>query len=211
MKEILDPIRIDFNRLSLHTLREIYSSTNGICTGYDTEQGRQNLINRFNRDKELNREIRLPSDTNRLEFEMTYDIVHHRPSMKCSVVIAECDCGLHYVVIDFKLNGAPQGDTYAVLKSDVIYCPRQLEIETKYPALADSTLSHIAGLIAMDWEKVSVSARPYLDAMLTLDSEDMYYGNESGRSIIAYFLANARGWRGAVARMIKEELNRRIK
>ena len=64
----------------------------------------------------------------------------------------------------------------------------------------------IAAEIEASWENVNYAARPYLDAMKELASiEDNYY-LDSGRSVVLYFLANARSWRGDDARRIKAEL-----
>lgn len=68
------------------------------------------------------------------------------------------------------------------------------------------TLHAIARDIRQDWTKVNYAAVPYLDAMAELNSiSDNYYA-DSGRSVVAYFLANAGTWRGPVARAIKKEL-----
>ena len=75
----------------------------------------------------------------------------------------------------------------------------------------DRPIREIAADIENDWqEKVNYAARPYLDAMHELCSPDDYFGLDSGRSVIAYFLANAGGWRGETARAIKKELNQMI-
>ena len=67
-------------------------------------------------------------------------------------------------------------------------------------------LSFIARDIRMTWSRVYFGAVPYLDAMSTLDSMTSKYGEDSARSIVAYFLANAGAWRGDDARRIKAEL-----
>lgn len=74
-------------------------------------------------------------------------------------------------------------------------------------------LSIIAREIEAAWRdpktkvsKVNYAARPYLDAMRTLDGPDDMYGYDDGRSIIRYFLSNATGWRGDDARRVKAEL-----
>lgn len=69
-------------------------------------------------------------------------------------------------------------------------------------------LYEIAFEIRRDWdEKISHHARPYLDAMFDLsDIHDKYF-YDSGASIVGYFLANARSWKGEIARNIKKELN----
>ena len=67
-------------------------------------------------------------------------------------------------------------------------------------------LSVIAREIVSDWHNVNYAAKPYLDAMLQLNSiRDKYY-QDSAQSIVLYFLANARGWKGEKAKAIKEEL-----
>ena len=72
-------------------------------------------------------------------------------------------------------------------------------------------LSEIANEIRKDWSKVYFGAVPYLEAMGTLNSINDYYGFDSGKSIVAYFLANAGTWRGDVARNVKKELNKMLK
>lgn len=85
--------------------------------------------------------------------------------------------------------------------------PTQVAEEVK----ATRSLSAIAEEIRENWNKVSrggvgYAAKPYLDAMDSLGNvEDNYY-QDLGRSIVAYFLANAQGWRGEVAKRIKAEL-----
>jgi hypothetical protein len=74
-----------------------------------------------------------------------------------------------------------------------------------------ASLSELASMIRRDWKNVYFGAKPYLDALGTLDSIGDNYGMDSGRSIVAYFLANATTWRGPVAKAIKLELNRRLK
>jgi len=64
----------------------------------------------------------------------------------------------------------------------------------------------IARDIRSDWTKVSPYAEPYLEAMEDLDTVEDRYILDSARSVINYFLANASGWKGDVAREIKKEL-----
>jgi len=69
-------------------------------------------------------------------------------------------------------------------------------------------LSVIANEIRKDWgSKVNYGAKPYLNAMSTLNSIDDNYIMDSGRSIVRYFLSNARSWRGETAKRVKGELN----
>ncbi|MBU0598748.1 hypothetical protein KKF61_07250 [Patescibacteria group bacterium] len=73
------------------------------------------------------------------------------------------------------------------------------------------TLHEIAREVRADWKNVYFGAKPYLDAMSTLNSiKDNYY-EDSGESIVLYFLANAQTWRGETARRIKLELNTIVK
>jgi hypothetical protein len=69
------------------------------------------------------------------------------------------------------------------------------------------SLKVIASEIRADWKNVSPYAKPYLDAMSTLDTVDDKYGVDYGRAIVSYFLVNSNGWRGVVARKVKKELN----
>ena len=70
----------------------------------------------------------------------------------------------------------------------------------------------IAREIRKDWgAKVSACAKPYLDAMMCLDSiYDSYYF-DSAKSVVLYFLCNAGTWRGETAKRIKKELKEMCK
>lgn len=72
-------------------------------------------------------------------------------------------------------------------------------------------LWRIAGEIRYDWLKVYFGAVPYIEAMAELNAVDDYYGADSARSIIRYFLGNAKTWRGDTARRVKAELKDMIK
>ena len=76
--------------------------------------------------------------------------------------------------------------------------------------LAKMTISQIAYLIRKEWgAKVYFGAKPYLDAMLSLEKiTDDYYA-DSGKTIVIYFLANANTWRGDTAKLVKAELKKR--
>ena len=75
----------------------------------------------------------------------------------------------------------------------------------------------IAHEIGANWNKrisgtdLYFGAKPYLSAMSTLNSINDNYGMDSGRSIVAYFLANAGTWRGETAKKVKKELNAMLK
>ena len=64
---------------------------------------------------------------------------------------------------------------------------------------ATRPLYEIARDIKNDWKNVYFGAKPYLDAMATLNSIDDNYGLDSGKLIVLYFLGNASTWRGETA------------
>lgn len=71
-------------------------------------------------------------------------------------------------------------------------------------------IHEIAREIRADWSKigkgVSPYAKPYLDAMQSLDKiTDSYYA-DSGHSVVLYFLGNAASYRGEKAKALKAEL-----
>ena len=72
-------------------------------------------------------------------------------------------------------------------------------------------LSQIAQVVRGHWSNIYFGAVPYLNAMATLQTLDDKYGHDTGRSIVIYFLSNARTWKGDVARAVKAELNFRLK
>jgi hypothetical protein len=72
-------------------------------------------------------------------------------------------------------------------------------------------LWRIADEIVLDWRKPNFAAKPYLDAMMSLNSIKDRYGQDSGESIVLYFLSNAQSWRGPVARRVKAELKEMCK
>jgi hypothetical protein len=77
--------------------------------------------------------------------------------------------------------------------------------------LKGASIREIAAVIKKDWPKPWFGAVPYLDAMFSLDSIDDMYICDTGSSVVAYFLANAQTWKGPVARVVKKELNQRLK
>jgi hypothetical protein len=72
------------------------------------------------------------------------------------------------------------------------------------------SLSTIASEIYADWgakgKGVNYAAKPYLAAMASMDSIDDPYFADSGKSVVLYFLCNARSWTGPKAKAIKAEL-----
>ncbi len=73
------------------------------------------------------------------------------------------------------------------------------------------SLSVIASEIKSDWKVVYFGAVPYLDAMSELDLITDKYYQDSAKSIVLYFLSNAKTWTGETARRIKAELNKMVK
>ena len=71
-------------------------------------------------------------------------------------------------------------------------------------------LSEIAKDILQHWKNPYFGAKPYIQAMLLINSAepDAPYLAESAEDIVAYFLANATSFRGEDARRIKAELNK---
>ena len=73
--------------------------------------------------------------------------------------------------------------------------------------VATRPLYEIANDIRKDWgSKVNFSAKPYLDAMATLNSINDMYMFDTAKSVVLYFLSNAATWRGETAKRIKTEL-----
>jgi hypothetical protein len=69
----------------------------------------------------------------------------------------------------------------------------------------------IAEEILNDWQAPYFGARPYLTAMLTINSHCENYGQDTAKSIILYFLSNASSYRGSKAKELKNELKKLIK
>lgn len=72
-------------------------------------------------------------------------------------------------------------------------------------------LYEIAAEIHKDWSPVGFGAKPYLDAMRSLDTMSDDYYADSASSVVAYFLSNAATWRGETARRVKAELKAMLK
>ena len=73
----------------------------------------------------------------------------------------------------------------------------------------------IAADIKTEWSKVgkgvNFAAKPYLDAMLTLDKITDHYMFDSADSIVRYFLCNASSFTGVRAKELKAELKSLLK
>lgn len=72
-------------------------------------------------------------------------------------------------------------------------------------------IHEIAREIKKTWQGVNFGAVPRLNAMLSLDKITDNYEQDSGASVVGYFLSNATTWRGDDARRIKAELNAMLK
>lgn len=72
-------------------------------------------------------------------------------------------------------------------------------------------LYKIAAEITRDWQKPNYAAVPYLNAMRSMDDINQPYYEDSGKSVVLYFLSNATAWRGETARMVKAELKGMLK
>jgi hypothetical protein len=65
----------------------------------------------------------------------------------------------------------------------------------------------VAAEIRKVWgAKVSPHAKPYLDAMFSLEDKNSKYICDGAIDIVQRFLGNAQGWRGEDAKRIKAEL-----
>jgi hypothetical protein len=73
------------------------------------------------------------------------------------------------------------------------------------------SLSEIADEITRDWPSVNYAAKPYLNAMKSLDQITETYGQDPAKSIVAYFLSNATSWKGEKAKAVKAELKALLK
>ncbi len=76
------------------------------------------------------------------------------------------------------------------------------------------SISTIAREIQADWSKigkgVNYAAKPYLDAMKSLDKISDDYGADTGKSVVLHFLSNASSYRGETAKRLKAELKAMI-
>ena len=85
-------------------------------------------------------------------------------------------------------------------------------LEITAEALSELKLWEIAVIIKKDWgSKIYFGAVPYIEAMNSLDNITDKYIFDSGISIVAYFLSNAKTWKGDTARAVKKHLNKLIK
>jgi hypothetical protein len=76
---------------------------------------------------------------------------------------------------------------------------------------ANYPIWQLVQIIRQNWKNVNYAAAPYLDAMSQLETINDDFGLDSGVSVVLYFLSNAAGWRGPIAKEVKAELKRRCK
>jgi len=82
------------------------------------------------------------------------------------------------------------------------------ELEALLPG---ATIYQIAATIKSNWFRPYFGAKPYIEAMRSMDEITDPYFLDPGSEIVARFLGNASTWRGETARAVKKELNRRLK
>lgn len=75
--------------------------------------------------------------------------------------------------------------------------------------LSGKNIAELAWIISHDWKKINYAARPYLDAMYSLDTINDTFLFDSGKDIVLRFLCNASAWRGETAKAVKAELKSR--
>ena len=68
------------------------------------------------------------------------------------------------------------------------------------------SISTIAREISCEWKNVNYAAKPYLQAMHSLDTVNDNYYQDDARSVVSYFLCNASGYRGEAAKAHKAAL-----
>jgi hypothetical protein len=74
------------------------------------------------------------------------------------------------------------------------------------------SLETIAQEIRKDWgRKIDFAAKPYLDAMASMNSINDKFGYDDARGVVLYFLSNSSKWRGETAKRIKTELRLMLK
>lgn len=80
------------------------------------------------------------------------------------------------------------------------------KVSSKTAAGEARPLYEIAAEIRADWKNVYFGAVPYLEALGYLNTIDDSFGDDGAKSVIAYFLSNAKTWQGETARRVKKEL-----
>lgn len=78
-------------------------------------------------------------------------------------------------------------------------------------SLKGMTISDISRVVRKNWAKPNFAAVPYIESMGHCETLESRYIAEDGATQVVYFLSNATTWRGDVAKLVKAELNRRLK
>lgn len=73
------------------------------------------------------------------------------------------------------------------------------------------TISDIAYDIRREWKNVNYAAKPYLEAMTSLETIYDTYIHDSAKGIVLRFLGNAGSFRGERAKALKAELKELLK
>ena len=77
--------------------------------------------------------------------------------------------------------------------------------------MENRSISNIAYDIKKAWANPYFGAKPYLDAMTSLNSINDKFYEDSAKSVVMYFLANASTFRGNDAKVLKLELKNLMK
>ena len=77
--------------------------------------------------------------------------------------------------------------------------------------MENRSISSIARDIKKVWIKPYFGAKPYLDAMMSLDKINDRFYEDSASLVVMYFLANASTFRGNNAKVLKQELKNLMK
>jgi hypothetical protein len=94
-----------------------------------------------------------------------------------------------------------------------------MNMETETTAIAELNLlsiNQIAYIIQKNWvdkkgrPNINYAAKPYVEAMATLESITDKYFLDDGSDIVTRFLCNANSWRGEVTKAVKAELKARL-
>jgi hypothetical protein len=79
----------------------------------------------------------------------------------------------------------------------------------KLPDLKTCSIAALTAICETDWKNVNFGAVPYIEALRSMTSIRDAVGQDSGVSVVLYFLNNAKTWRGPVAQQVKAELRSR--
>ena len=135
------------------------------------------------------------------------DVTHDDAILTSKIVLAHLDEDRDYYT---KLKKVEEGIRKLVRK-ELRIIKEQINPTVVAEQLPNMKIYEIAETIGRDWKNVNFAAKPYLEAMYTLENISDAYGMDSGKSIVSYFLSNAATYKGEIARLVKTELKKRIK